>query len=388
MPCASLVILATPPATLTRATGWARMYFSMPPTKSPMSISAISGRPCSFRIAASEVEPVAAGDVVEARRPRHVDAAEDRMDPGRAGIGDHHAGGAEDRDAAENAEAPVQRLQRHRLAVRHRDLDLDIGRIAGRLGDCFGNHPARHRIDRRLAGRDRQAGPRHRSDAGSGLEGDAGTGRAAPDRRPEQRAMRHVGIVAGILDHAGPCEAVAELPFGEREGDALAAGQPDLDRVGEFAGDQRRAGSLGRCGRAGSRRPAAPQRAVRFIHGKSYRRAGRPRHCQKCHRELRGGRYATAERCAMSLEESLARLSAQLPQFERGHVWLAGAGPGAAGCLTLDVVSALSQADAVVYDALIDSSILSAARDGAQMHFAGKRGGKANRRARTTSPRC
>ena len=51
------------------------------------------------------------------------------------------------------------------------------------------------------------------------------------------------------------------------------------------------------------------------------------------------------------------RLSLQLPQFERGHVWLAGAGPGSAGCLTLDVVSALSQADAVVYDALIDSSI-------------------------------
>jgi uroporphyrin-III C-methyltransferase len=77
----------------------------------------------------------------------------------------------------------------------------------------------------------------------------------------------------------------------------------------------------------------------------------------------------------MSLEDSLARLSLQLPQFERGHVWLAGAGPGSAGCLTLDVVSALSHADAVVYDALIDSSILSAARDGAQMHFAGKRGG-------------
>ena len=77
----------------------------------------------------------------------------------------------------------------------------------------------------------------------------------------------------------------------------------------------------------------------------------------------------------MSLEESLARLSAQLPQFERGHVWLAGAGPGAIGCLTLDVVSALSQADAIVYDALVDPSILSAAREGAQLHFVGKRGG-------------
>ena len=36
----------------------------------------------------------------------------------------------------------------------------------------------------------------------------------------------------------------------------------------------------------------------------------------------------------------------------------------------------LSQADAIVYDALVDPSILSAARDGAQMHFVGKRGGK------------
>ena len=47
----------------------------------------------------------------------------------------------------------------------------------------------------------------------------------------------------------------------------------------------------------------------------------------------------------MSLEESLSRLSPKLPQFEPGHVWLAGAGPGAVGCLTLDVLSALAQAD-------------------------------------------
>jgi hypothetical protein len=44
-PCASLVILATPPAMVTRGTGWRRRYLSMPPTKSPMSISAVSGRP-------------------------------------------------------------------------------------------------------------------------------------------------------------------------------------------------------------------------------------------------------------------------------------------------------------------------------------------------------
>ena len=77
----------------------------------------------------------------------------------------------------------------------------------------------------------------------------------------------------------------------------------------------------------------------------------------------------------MSLEQSLGRLSASLAEFEPGHVWLAGAGPGAVGCLTLDVLSALSRADAIVYDALVDPSILDAAREDAQLHFVGKRGG-------------
>ena len=82
----------------------------------------------------------------------------------------------------------------------------------------------------------------------------------------------------------------------------------------------------------------------------------------------------------MSLEQSLARLAVELPTFEPGHVWLAGAGPGAAGCLTLDVVSALSQADAIVYDALVDPSILEAGQPAAQRHFVGKRGGRESAR--------
>lgn len=60
--------------------------------------------------------------------------------------------------------------------------------------------------------------------------------------------------------------------------------------------------------------------------------------------------------------------------FEPGHVWLAGAGPGGIGCLTLDVVDALRQADAIVYDALVDPAVLRAAT-GASLHFVGKRGG-------------
>ena len=64
-------------------------------------------------------------------------------------------------------------------------------------------------------------------------------------------------------------------------------------------------------------------------------------------------------------------------------------GRATAGCLTLDVVSALSQADAIVYDALVDPSILSAARDRrADALRRQARRQAANRRARTTSPRC
>jgi uroporphyrin-III C-methyltransferase len=80
----------------------------------------------------------------------------------------------------------------------------------------------------------------------------------------------------------------------------------------------------------------------------------------------------------MSLENAIARLAPAMPAFEPGHVWLAGAGPGNVGSLTLDVVAAIADADAIVYDALVESSILDAARHGVELHFAGKRGGQAS----------
>ena len=81
----------------------------------------------------------------------------------------------------------------------------------------------------------------------------------------------------------------------------------------------------------------------------------------------------------MKLEAAIARLAPKLAEFEPGHVWLAGAGPGNPGALTLDVVSALSQAEDVVYDALVDASVLNAAA-GAELHFMGKRGGRESAR--------
>lgn len=80
----------------------------------------------------------------------------------------------------------------------------------------------------------------------------------------------------------------------------------------------------------------------------------------------------------MSLENAIARLAPAMPHFEPGHVWLAGAGPGNIGSLTLDVVAAIAVADAIVYDALVDASVLDAARPDIELHFAGKRGGQAS----------
>ncbi len=72
----------------------------------------------------------------------------------------------------------------------------------------------------------------------------------------------------------------------------------------------------------------------------------------------------------------LDRLADRLPSFEPGHVWLAGAGPGDPGHLTAHAVSALAQADHIVFDALVDPAILALARSDAERENAGKRGGR------------
>jgi uroporphyrin-III C-methyltransferase len=78
----------------------------------------------------------------------------------------------------------------------------------------------------------------------------------------------------------------------------------------------------------------------------------------------------------MQSKEALAALRGPYPEFVPGEVWLVGAGPGDPGMLTLDALAGLLQADVVVHDALVDARVLALARSGAQMQFAGKRGGK------------
>ena len=65
-----------------------------------------------------------------------------------------------------------------------------------------------------------------------------------------------------------------------------------------------------------------------------------------------------------------------MPDFPPGEVWLAGAGPGDPRLLTLLALHAVSQADDIVHDALVDPRVLDLKRADAQLIAAGKRGGK------------
>src|SRR5690349_20018334 len=78
----------------------------------------------------------------------------------------------------------------------------------------------------------------------------------------------------------------------------------------------------------------------------------------------------------MTAWDALAARRSGVPVFAPGHVWLAGAGPGDPGLLTLDALAGLSQADVIVHDALVDARILALAGAAARLEFAGKLGGK------------
>jgi uroporphyrin-III C-methyltransferase len=69
-------------------------------------------------------------------------------------------------------------------------------------------------------------------------------------------------------------------------------------------------------------------------------------------------------------------LPVPLPDLEPGWVWLAGAGPGDPGLLTVLAWHGLRQADVVIYDALVGEGVLALAPAACVLESAGKRGGK------------
>ena len=78
----------------------------------------------------------------------------------------------------------------------------------------------------------------------------------------------------------------------------------------------------------------------------------------------------------MDKTEALATLLGRVPTLGPGQVWLAGAGPGDPGLLTLDALAGLTQADVIVHDALVGERVLALAGPQAELEYAGKRGGR------------
>ena len=70
-------------------------------------------------------------------------------------------------------------------------------------------------------------------------------------------------------------------------------------------------------------------------------------------------------------EEIVTKL--RLPDLEAGWVWLVGAGPGDPGLITALGLQALGQADYILYDALVDETLLTLSK--AEKIYAGKRAG-------------
>jgi uroporphyrin-III C-methyltransferase len=84
----------------------------------------------------------------------------------------------------------------------------------------------------------------------------------------------------------------------------------------------------------------------------------------------------TPERVSMDDWSALAEPRGGMPVLPPGHVWLAGAGPGDPGLLTLYALAGLGHADVIVHDALVDKRVLALAGPRARLEFAGKRGGR------------
>jgi uroporphyrin-III C-methyltransferase len=80
-------------------------------------------------------------------------------------------------------------------------------------------------------------------------------------------------------------------------------------------------------------------------------------------------------------------LPKDMPKLEPGWVWLAGAGPGDPGLLTLLALHALRQADVIVHDALVSDGVLALRRPGCDLEYAGKRGGRPSPRQADISHR-
>jgi uroporphyrin-III C-methyltransferase len=77
------------------------------------------------------------------------------------------------------------------------------------------------------------------------------------------------------------------------------------------------------------------------------------------------------------MDNNLTAIAARLglPDFLPGWVWLVGAGPGDPGLITALGLHAVASADFILYDSLVDETLLGLAKPGAGRIFVGKRAG-------------
>ena len=210
----------------------------------------------------------------------------------------------------------------------------EVGRDAVRAAisaTTVAHHLARHRVDRRLAHRQRQAGLGDRADALAGVKRDAAARRAARDPRDDQRAMRHVRDrrPASLMIPASRQVRRPRASCASANAGRLPAGQGD-----------RRPGR-------GTARPAAPHSAalvaaVAQAPVVQPRRSGLPsggcwhrsdhepssiQFATTAQQQSRRARITAMRARAISPRSTRA----DFPPFEPGTVWLVGAGPGAPG---------------------------------------------------------
>jgi uroporphyrin-III C-methyltransferase len=74
-----------------------------------------------------------------------------------------------------------------------------------------------------------------------------------------------------------------------------------------------------------------------------------------------------------------------LPRLQPGWVWLAGAGPGDPGLVSLHTLNAIAEADVILVDALVNRIVLKLARPDAEILDSGKRAGKTSPTQETIS---
>ena len=214
-------------------------------------------------------EPSQAVRELMAQGPGHVQGLGHGRLPGVVTEGPYPARYAENRDAADNAQARVQGARGQVFPVRHFD-DHGHGQVrASRSDQGFGHGGAdlleRSGIDGRAPHGDWQSGQGHPAHARTAVDGDGARWRVGR-RHPgdDGRAVGYVRVVTAVLDDDRPGCACVQGAFGHGQDEAGAIGERRVHPGQGFAGCEQPGCGLGRCrgGRAGGE--ALAQGAGRF----------------------------------------------------------------------------------------------------------------------------